>query len=247
MSASRKVVEATVEVVDIAGLVAGAEHGEGLGNRFLGGIREVDALCFVLRSFADDAVPGESDPLAALGVLELELVLADLASLEGQLAKQQKAARTKPVVGDALHAMEAAQAVLSSGVPLYRSALSAEEKAELVPLFLLTNKPFFCVVNLGEDEVAGAGGSARAGRRRARRARDGARRERRAGGGGPRPRARGADRAPRRPGAGRGRAAAGLRGRSSTPSGAGPSSRRGTRSRGPGRSARAPGPPSAPA
>jgi GTP-binding protein YchF len=157
MSASRKVVEATVEVVDIAGLVAGAEHGEGLGNRFLAGIREVDALCFVLRSFADDAVPGESDPLAALGVLELELVLADLASLEGQLVRQQKAARTNPAVAGVLPAMEAAQAILSSGVPLYRSALSAEQKAALVPLFLLTNKPFFCVVNLGEDEVAGAG------------------------------------------------------------------------------------------
>jgi hypothetical protein len=153
MSASRKVVEATVEVVDIAGLVAGAEHGEGLGNRFLAGIREVDALCFVLRSFADDAIPGESDPLAALGVLELELVLADLASLESQLTRQQKAARANPALGGATRAMEAAQAVLSSGVPLYRSTLSAEEKASLAPLFLLTNKPFFCVVNLADDEV----------------------------------------------------------------------------------------------
>ncbi|HXZ82594.1 MAG TPA: redox-regulated ATPase YchF [Acidimicrobiales bacterium] len=153
MSASRKVVEATVEVVDIAGLVAGAEHGEGLGNRFLAGIREVDALCFVLRSFADDKIPGENDPLAALGVLELELVLADLASLEGQLTKQQKAARANPALVKATHAMEAAQAVLSTGVPLYRSTLSSEDKASLGPLFLLTNKPFFCVVNLAEDEV----------------------------------------------------------------------------------------------
>ncbi len=156
MSASRKVVEATVEVVDIAGLVAGAERGEGLGNRFLAGIREVDALCFVLRSFADESVPGENDPLAALGVLELELVLADLASLESQLTKQQKAARANPALADASHAMEAAQAVLSSGVPLYRSTLAAGDKVLLAPLFLLTNKPFFCVVNLGEDEVAGA-------------------------------------------------------------------------------------------
>src|SRR5215469_1646339 len=76
MSESRKVVEAGVELVDIAGLVAGAEHGEGLGNRFLAGIREVDALCFVLRSFVDESVPGETDPVASLGVLELELVLA---------------------------------------------------------------------------------------------------------------------------------------------------------------------------
>src|SRR5579863_4006537 len=76
MSASRKVVHATVEFVDIAGLVAGSSTGEGLGNRFLAGIREADALCFVLRSFEDPGVSGDSDPLSDLGVLELELVLA---------------------------------------------------------------------------------------------------------------------------------------------------------------------------
>src|SRR5579863_4287002 len=85
MSASRKVVNATVEFVDIAGLVAGASTGEGLGNRFLGGIREADALCLVLRAFEDPNVPGGTDPLEDLAVLELELVLADLASAETQL------------------------------------------------------------------------------------------------------------------------------------------------------------------
>jgi GTP-binding protein YchF len=156
MSASRKVVEAAVEVVDIAGLVAGAGSGEGLGNRFLAGIREVDALCLVLRSFADDSVPGEHDPLSALGVLELELVLADLASLESQLTKQQKAARSNPALAGESRAMEAARDALSAGVPLYRSTLSEGDRASLAPLFLLTNKPFFCVVNLAEDEVARA-------------------------------------------------------------------------------------------
>src|SRR5579859_5148003 len=73
MSASRKVVHATVEFVDIAGLVAGAAAGEGLGNRFLAGIREADALCLVLRSFEDPNVVGGNDPLEDLGVLELEL------------------------------------------------------------------------------------------------------------------------------------------------------------------------------
>ena len=91
MSSSARCVEALVEVVDIAGLVAGADRGEGLGNRFLAGIREVDALCLVLRSFGDDRVPGESDPLAALGVLELELVLADLASIPGSLPDLRRA------------------------------------------------------------------------------------------------------------------------------------------------------------
>src|SRR5205807_4132271 len=93
ISESRKIVHTTVEVVDIAGLVAGAATGEGLGNRFLAGIREVDALCLVLRAFEDPGVAGDTDPVAALGVLELELVLADLATVEGQIDKRRKAAR----------------------------------------------------------------------------------------------------------------------------------------------------------
>ena len=97
MSSSRKVVHATVEFVDIAGLVAGSSTGEGLGNRFLGGIREADALCLVLRAFEDPNVPGGSDPLEDLGVLELELVLADLATAETQIERRRKAAqRTSP-------------------------------------------------------------------------------------------------------------------------------------------------------
>ena len=73
LSHSKKIVHAGVEVVDIAGLVAGSATGEGMGNRFLAGIREVDAVLLVLRSFADDEVPGESAPLGALETLELEL------------------------------------------------------------------------------------------------------------------------------------------------------------------------------
>src|SRR5262245_52780463 len=90
MSKSRKVVQATVQLVDIAGLVAGASTGEGLGNRFLGGIREVDAVVLVLRAFEDGNVAGGTDPLADLHTLELELVLADAESAETQLAKRQK-------------------------------------------------------------------------------------------------------------------------------------------------------------
>ncbi|MGH9122542.1 MAG: GTPase, partial [Acidimicrobiales bacterium] len=77
MSRSRKLVHTSVEFVDIAGLVAGSSSGEGLGNRFLAGIREVDAVCLVLRAFDDSSVPGGSDPLEDLEVLELELVMAD--------------------------------------------------------------------------------------------------------------------------------------------------------------------------
>jgi ribosome-binding ATPase len=156
ISESRKIVHTTVEVVDIAGLVAGAATGEGLGNRFLAGIREVDALCLVLRAFEDPGVAGDSDPVGALGVLELELVLADLATVEGQIDKRRKVARTDPSTAGELAALEAALESLQAGVPVYRSALSADQRAALGPTFLLTNKRVLAVVNLGEDQVGNA-------------------------------------------------------------------------------------------
>ncbi len=99
MSRSKKVVNATLEFVDIAGLVAGASTGEGLGNRFLAGIREVEALVLVLRAFEDDNVVGDTDPLDDLHTLELELVLADTDSIESQLPKRRKLARMDKSVG----------------------------------------------------------------------------------------------------------------------------------------------------
>jgi GTP-binding protein YchF len=156
MSKSRKVVPAGFEIVDIGGLVAGSDRGEGLGNRFLAGIREVDALVLVLRAFEDENVAGEHDPVAALGVLELELVLSDLASVDAQLKRQQKAARVNPTLAGAAAAMEAAHAELEAGRPIYRSSLGAEERAALQPLFLLTNKPHLAVVNIGEDQLDSA-------------------------------------------------------------------------------------------
>jgi ribosome-binding ATPase len=153
MSASKKVVTASAELVDIAGLVAGADAGEGLGNRFLAGIREVDALCFVLRSFVDDSVPGETDPVEALGILELELVLADLKTVESQLDKAKKSARVNPALAGSIDAMARAQAILAEGTPLYRAGMSVDDTAALFPLFLLTNKAYFCVVNISEDEI----------------------------------------------------------------------------------------------
>src|SRR5215204_6165023 len=93
MSKSRNVVPASVQVVDIGGLVEGASKGEGLGNRFLGGIREVDAIVLVLRAFTDLDVPGSDDPLEHLRVLEIELALADLETVEGRVGRAVKAAR----------------------------------------------------------------------------------------------------------------------------------------------------------
>jgi ribosome-binding ATPase len=153
MSKSKKVVPTTVELVDIAGLVAGASAGEGLGNRFLGGIREVDAILLVLRAFADDNVVGGSDPLDDLHTLELELVMADLDSAETQLAKRRKMARMDPSAAGDVVVLEAAVEALSQGTPVYRSSLSEEQRGGLRPMFLLTNKPVLAVVNLGEDQI----------------------------------------------------------------------------------------------
>lgn len=156
MSKSLKSVPATMELVDIAGLVAGSSAGEGLGNRFLAGIREVDAILLVLRAFDDDNVVGSHDPLEDLQSLELELVLADADSIDSQLVKRRKMARVDPSLAGEVSAMEAALEVLQKGTPVYRSSLSVEQRVALRPVFLLTNKPVLAVVNLGEDQLAEA-------------------------------------------------------------------------------------------
>jgi GTP-binding protein YchF len=153
MSASRNVVPASVQFVDIGGLVEGASKGEGLGNRFLANIREVDAVVYVLRAFADDDVPGLADPLEHLRVVELELTLADLEAVENQVVKRRKAAKADRSLADEVAALDAAEAVLSEGVPVYRSDLEPEVRALLRPYFLLTNRPVLAVVNVGEDQL----------------------------------------------------------------------------------------------
>ncbi|HET8618078.1 MAG TPA: redox-regulated ATPase YchF [Acidimicrobiales bacterium] len=153
LSASRNVVPAAVQFVDIGGLVEGASKGEGLGNRFLAAIREVDAIVYVLRAFADPDVPGPSDPLEHLRVVELELTLADLESVESQVTKRRKAAKGDRALLDEVAALEAAEAVLGEGVPLYRSGLGPAATELLRPYFLLTNRPVLAVVNVGEDQI----------------------------------------------------------------------------------------------
>lgn len=153
MSESRKIVPASVEFVDIGGLVEGASKGEGLGNRFLAGIRESDAIVFVLRAFADGDVPGSPDPLEHLRVLEIELTLADLEAVQSRIDRQRKAAKQDRSLGDSVAAAEAALAVLEVGTPIYRSDLSAEQRDLLRSWFLLTNKPVLVVVNVGEDQL----------------------------------------------------------------------------------------------
>jgi hypothetical protein len=153
MSNSRNVVPASVQFVDIGGLVEGASKGEGLGNRFLANIREVDAVVYVLRAFEDGEVPGPADPLEHLRVVELELTLADLESVENQVAKRRKAAKADRALADEVAALDAAEAILSEGTPLYRSDLDPAARALLRPYFLLTNRPVLALVNVGEDQL----------------------------------------------------------------------------------------------
>jgi GTP-binding protein YchF len=153
MSQSKKLVYVHAEFADIAGIQKGSSHGEGLGNRFLGGIREVDAILYVLRAFDDPNVVGGTDPLDDLHTLEFELTVADLESAESQLERRRKAAKgDRSALGD-VAVLEDAVARLGDGVPLYRSSMRADERAALRPYFLLTNKPVLAVVNLGEEQV----------------------------------------------------------------------------------------------
>src|SRR5919106_959958 len=152
----RKVVPAVVEFVDIAGLVAGASKGEGLGNKFLANIRETDAIAHVVRCFEDANVvhvAGKVDPVSDIETINTELALADLDSVEKQLAKYEKVAQTG---GDKdaqrlVAALRKVRAVLDAGRPARNAELSKEEHAVLRPLFLLTMKPTMYVANVAEE------------------------------------------------------------------------------------------------
>jgi len=151
----QKVVPAIVEFVDIAGLVAGASKGEGLGNKFLANIRETDAIAHVVRCFEDANVihvAGRVDPVSDIETIHTELALADLDSVDKQLAKYAKVAQTG---GDKeaqrlVAALRKVQTVLDAGRPARTAELSREELAVLKPLFLLTMKPTMYVANVGE-------------------------------------------------------------------------------------------------
>jgi ribosome-binding ATPase len=153
MSSSKNVVPASVQFVDIGGLVEGASTGEGLGNKFLANIREVDAIVFVLRAFANDDIPGPADPLEHLRVVEIELALADLETVEKQVERRRKAAKQDRAIAEEVAALDAAQVVLAEGRPLYRSDLTAAQREVIKPYFLLTNKPVLAVVNISEDDL----------------------------------------------------------------------------------------------
>ena len=173
---SAKIIPTSLEFVDIAGLVRGASKGEGLGNQFLANIREVDAIIHVLRCFEDPDVThveGSIDPLRDVEVVDTELMLADLESLEKRLIAAQKKARggdKESVAAVAL--MEPLVAALQAGRPA-RSAIPPSQQEAVRRLQLLTSKPVLYVCNV--EEAAAAGGNAFSARVEARARAEGAR------------------------------------------------------------------------
>lgn len=153
----KKTVPTTFEFTDIAGIVKGASKGEGLGNQFLSHIRQVDAICHVVRCFDDDNithVEGRVDPLADIDTINLELVLADLESITKRYARVAKVAKTKDKDAVAeLAVLDKIKPVLEDGRSARSIDFSEEEEKIVKGLFLLTTKPVLYVANVSEDEV----------------------------------------------------------------------------------------------
>jgi GTP-binding protein YchF len=157
-----RTVPAVVEFVDIAGLVRGASEGEGLGNQFLANIREVDAIVHVMRCFEDPDVQhvmGPEDPVRDREVINIELGLADLASVEKRLDKTTRAARSgDPQARSEQRLLEAVRDALAAGRPA-RTVTPTDEEAALFRGFnLLTAKPVLYAANVGEEELAAGNG-----------------------------------------------------------------------------------------
>jgi ribosome-binding ATPase len=150
---SAKIVPATVSFVDIAGIVKGASEGAGLGNQFLANIREADAICQVIRAFADPDVvhiDGQISPKDDIETINTELILADLQTIEKALPRLQKEARTDRERQPVLAAAEEAQRVLSTGQTAFGAGL---QRGPLRELQLMTAKPFLYVFNVDPDEM----------------------------------------------------------------------------------------------
>ncbi len=153
MFGSERQLPAPVTFVDIAGIVKGASEGAGLGNKFLANIRECDAICQVVRVFADDDVvhvDGKVDPRSDIEVIETELILADMQTLEKALPRLEKEARNNKDRKPVHEAAVAAQAILNEGTTLF-AAGSKVDTASLRELNLLTPKPFLYVFNADES------------------------------------------------------------------------------------------------
>jgi ribosome-binding ATPase len=158
ISGSQKLIPAVFEFVDIAGLVKGASQGEGLGNQFLGHIREVDAIVQVVRCFENsdiEHVMDSVDPIRDIEVINTELVLADLDSIQKRRARQQKQAKSgdKKIIAE-LDLLAKLEPHLNEGRHAFTMDLTPEEQALMKGLFLLTAKPTLFACNVAEDELA---------------------------------------------------------------------------------------------
>jgi GTP-binding protein YchF len=158
LAGSAKLIPTQLEFVDIAGLVRGASRGEGLGNQFLGHIREVDAIVHVVRCFENSDithVEGDIDPLRDIEIIETELMLADMESLEKRMPALEKKLRTKdPQALVQYPLMERALELLKDGKPARLVQCSPEDQEELKRLQLITTNPVLYVCNVSEEEAA---------------------------------------------------------------------------------------------
>lgn len=160
LSKSQKIIPAVFEFVDIAGLVKGASQGEGLGNQFLGHIREVDAIIQVVRCFENsniEHVMDTVDPVRDIEIINTELVLADLDSIEKRKAKGQKAAKSgdKKTIAE-VELLEKLEAHVNTGKTIATLDLTPEEKAMVKSFFLLTAKPTLFACNVAEEDLSKA-------------------------------------------------------------------------------------------
>ncbi|ELS05575.1 putative GTPase, probable translation factor [Xenococcus sp. PCC 7305] len=157
ISNSQKIVPTRIEFVDIAGLVKGASQGEGLGNKFLANIREVDAIVHVVRCFDDDDiihVSGSVDPVRDIEVINLELSLADLSQIEKRLQRVRKQAKKEKTAQAELDILEKLSVALNDGKSTRQVELNKDEEAIIKPLGLLTRKPIIYATNVADDDLA---------------------------------------------------------------------------------------------
>ncbi len=151
-----RIVPTQIEIVDIAGLVRGASKGEGLGNKFLANIREVDAIIHVVRCFEDDNIlrdEGPINPVSDKEVIETELQLKDLESVEKKIQRTEKLAKTDPKMKAELDVLVRCKAHLDNGKNILSLGLTKEEKIAIADLFLLTDKSILYVANVDEASM----------------------------------------------------------------------------------------------
>jgi hypothetical protein len=156
LAGSAKLLPAFIEFVDIAGLVKGASTGEGLGNKFLSHIREVDAIIHVLRCFEDSDIThvhGKIDPIDDAEVIETELIIADLESVERRIANLSKKAKSDKILMHQVELLTKCKGILEEGKPV-RRMVTKDNRKEISGLQLLTSKPILYVCNVLEHEAA---------------------------------------------------------------------------------------------